>query len=331
MLESDISKERRISKTPRNCSISAKDLGEFFECSGLQLLGDLSHLKKGLEDMDCFSLLPSLAGRNLEVVALSLSLSLSLSILDQIKENKLHAYVLISVYDDSIESFVKAKKDLELTLASEALHAGYDYDEKVYAAAKAVDVGMIEYDSDDNLIIVDEKKIEPIPPLDHSSIDYEPFNKAFIRSPLQYQQKTSSGKTTAFVLPMTVHTIRRSVWTRILHQSYTSGRLGREVNFDKAWVNACLKLIPMLHRLASDTHEAYSGTCTTIKPSALQLHSAPCTWAIVRRQIPLEMGHTSSSSNSAKMSTFNANGSRLMPILINWAILIKPKIHGNSN
>ncbi|KAK7304924.1 hypothetical protein VNO77_42818 [Canavalia gladiata] len=154
MLESDISKERRISKTPRNCSISAKDLGEFFECSGLQLLGDLSHLKKGLEDMDCFSLLPSLAGRNLEVVALSLSRSYSL-------------------------------RNLELTLASEALHAGYDYDEKVYAAAKAVDVGMIEYDSDDNLIIVDEKKIEPIPPLDHSSIDYEPFNKDF------YKESTS--------------------------------------------------------------------------------------------------------------------------------------------
>ncbi|XP_020234842.1 DEAD-box ATP-dependent RNA helicase 24 [Cajanus cajan] len=81
--------------------------------------------------------------------------------------------------DDPMESFLKAKKDLGLTLASEALHAGYDSDEEVYAAAKAVDAGMIEYDSDDNPIVIDKKKIEPIPALDHSSIDYEPFNKDF--------------------------------------------------------------------------------------------------------------------------------------------------------
>lgn len=81
--------------------------------------------------------------------------------------------------DDPMESFLKAKKDLGLTLASDALHAGYDSDEEVYAAAKAVDAGMIEYDSDDNPIVIDKKKIEPIPALDHSSIDYEPFNKDF--------------------------------------------------------------------------------------------------------------------------------------------------------
>lgn len=81
--------------------------------------------------------------------------------------------------DDPMESFLRAKKDLGLTLASEALHAGYDSDEEVYAAAKAVDAGMIEYDSDDNPIVLDKKKIEPIPALDHTSIDYEPFNKDF--------------------------------------------------------------------------------------------------------------------------------------------------------
>ena len=83
------------------------------------------------------------------------------------------------VEDDPMESFLRAKKDLGLTLASEALNAGYDSDEEVYAAAKAVDAGMIEYDSDDNPIVLDKKKIEPIPALDHSSIDYEPFNKDF--------------------------------------------------------------------------------------------------------------------------------------------------------
>ncbi|KAJ8748263.1 hypothetical protein K2173_000835 [Erythroxylum novogranatense] len=81
--------------------------------------------------------------------------------------------------DDPVESFLKAKKDLGLTLAQDALHAGYDSDEEVYAVAKAVDAGMVEYDSDDNPVVVDKKKIEPIPALDHSSIDYEAFNKDF--------------------------------------------------------------------------------------------------------------------------------------------------------
>ncbi|GLT43120.1 hypothetical protein SLA2020_170910 [Shorea laevis] len=87
--------------------------------------------------------------------------------------------------DDPIESFLRAKKDVGLTLAADALHAGYDSDEEVYAAAKAVDAGMLEYDSDDNPVVQDKRKIEPIPALDHSSIDYEPFNKDF------YEEKAS--------------------------------------------------------------------------------------------------------------------------------------------
>lgn len=91
--------------------------------------------------------------------------------------------------DDPMESFLRAKKDVALQLASDALHAGYNSDEEVYAAAKAVDAGLIEYDSDDNPIVLDKKSIEPIPALDHSSIDYEPFNKDF------YEEKPSiSGK-----------------------------------------------------------------------------------------------------------------------------------------
>lgn len=81
--------------------------------------------------------------------------------------------------DDPVESFLKAKKDLGLTLAADALNAGYNSDEEVYAAAKAVDAGMLDYDSDDNPIVVDKRKIEPILALDHSSIDYEPINKDF--------------------------------------------------------------------------------------------------------------------------------------------------------
>ncbi|KAG8389570.1 hypothetical protein BUALT_Bualt02G0242900 [Buddleja alternifolia] len=89
------------------------------------------------------------------------------------------------VEDDPMESFLMAKKDLGLQLAADALHAGYNSDEEVYAAAKAVDAGMLEYDSDDNPVVMDKKKIEPIPALDHSLIDYEPFNKDF------YEEKPS--------------------------------------------------------------------------------------------------------------------------------------------
>ena len=87
--------------------------------------------------------------------------------------------------DDPMDSFLRAKKDVVLTLASDALRAGYDSDEEVYAAAKAVDAGLVEYDSDDNPVILDKRKIEPIAALDHSSIDYEPFSKDF------YEEKPS--------------------------------------------------------------------------------------------------------------------------------------------
>ena len=91
--------------------------------------------------------------------------------------------------DDPMETFLRAKKDLGLTLASDALRAGYDSDEEVYAAAKAVDAGLLEYDSDDNPVVLDKKRIEPISALDHSEVDYEPFNKDF------YEEKDSiSGK-----------------------------------------------------------------------------------------------------------------------------------------
>lgn len=87
--------------------------------------------------------------------------------------------------DDPMESYLKAKKDVGLALASEVMNAGYNSDEEVYAAAKAVDNGMLEYDEDDNPIMVDKKRIEPIAPLDHSCVDYEAFNKDF------YEEKPS--------------------------------------------------------------------------------------------------------------------------------------------
>ncbi|RRT70029.1 hypothetical protein B296_00029501 [Ensete ventricosum] len=55
----------------------------------------------------------------------------------------------------------------------------YDSNEEVYAATKAVDLGMVEYDLDNNPIMVDKRKIKRIPALDHSTIDYKHFNKDF--------------------------------------------------------------------------------------------------------------------------------------------------------
>ncbi|KAF9619822.1 hypothetical protein IFM89_009573 [Coptis chinensis] len=97
-------------------------------------------------------------------------------VVKKIKEDKYRD----DIEDDPVESYLRAKKDIGLTLASDVLQAGYGSDEEVYEAAKAVDAGIVEYDSDDNVIVIERKKqIEPIPALDHSEIDYDGFNKDF--------------------------------------------------------------------------------------------------------------------------------------------------------
>jgi hypothetical protein len=59
------------------------------------------------------------------------------------------------------DSYLCAKKDAGLALAAGVMNAGYNSHQEVYAAAKAVDTGMMEYDSDDNPIVVpDKRKIE---------------------------------------------------------------------------------------------------------------------------------------------------------------------------
>lgn len=55
--------------------------------------------------------------------------------------------------------------------------SGYGSDEEVYATARAVDDAE---DADvDARAPIDRKKIEPLAPLDHASIDYEDFAKSF--------------------------------------------------------------------------------------------------------------------------------------------------------
>ncbi|KOM39392.1 hypothetical protein LR48_Vigan03g277400 [Vigna angularis] len=131
--------------------------------------------------------------------------------------------------DDPMESFLKAKKDLGLTLASEALHAGYDSDEEVYAAAKAVDAGMSEQDVSEyrkSLAIrvsgFDVPK--PIKAFEDCGFPSQIMNaikKQGYEKPTSIQcqalpvvlsgrdiigiAKTGSGKTASFVLPMIVH------------------------------------------------------------------------------------------------------------------------------
>ncbi|CAM6121392.1 unnamed protein product [Calypogeia fissa] len=95
-----------------------------------------------------------------------------------VKSDRKQAELSEEEEDDPVESYLRSHRDTGLSLAAEALHAGYDSDEEVYAAAKAVDNGTVEYDSDDNPIVtVNRKKIDSLPELDHSDIDYQPFNK----------------------------------------------------------------------------------------------------------------------------------------------------------
>ncbi|GJP78338.1 hypothetical protein CLOP_g8656 [Closterium sp. NIES-67] len=102
---------------------------------------------------------------------------------------------------DLLDSFLSARKSAGLSVAAEAVMGrGYDSDEEVYAAAKAVDAAAaaaaaagaaggaagsaLEYDSDDNPIVPDsvtslKSKMDALGHVDHSAIDYDEFEKAF--------------------------------------------------------------------------------------------------------------------------------------------------------
>lgn len=51
---------------------------------------------------------------------------------------------------------------------------------QVYAAAREME-SQIEYDENDMPILKDQKEIEPLPPVDHSTIEYYEFRKDFYR------------------------------------------------------------------------------------------------------------------------------------------------------
>ncbi|CAI5479284.1 unnamed protein product [Closterium sp. Yama58-4] len=101
---------------------------------------------------------------------------------------------------DLLDSFLRARKSAGLSVAAEAVMGrGYDSDEEVYAAAKAVDAAAaaaaaaaaggaagsaLEYDSDDNPIVADsvtslKSKMDALGHVDHSAIEYDEFEKDF--------------------------------------------------------------------------------------------------------------------------------------------------------
>ena len=54
--------------------------------------------------------------------------------------------------------------------------ADYGSDDEVYALASAVDAADPQYEDERSS---DKKSIDPLPPVDHSNIEYDEFNKDF--------------------------------------------------------------------------------------------------------------------------------------------------------
>lgn len=54
--------------------------------------------------------------------------------------------------------------------------ADYASDDEVYALAQAVDAADPQYEEERS---ADKKSIDPLPPVDHSNVDYDDFNKDF--------------------------------------------------------------------------------------------------------------------------------------------------------
>lgn len=54
--------------------------------------------------------------------------------------------------------------------------ADYASDDEVYALAQAVDAADPQYEEERS---ADKKSIDPLPPVDHSNVDYDDFDKDF--------------------------------------------------------------------------------------------------------------------------------------------------------
>ncbi|KAJ3047310.1 hypothetical protein HK097_011652, partial [Rhizophlyctis rosea] len=88
--------------------------------------------------------------------------------------------------DDNIESYIKHMKEKGIDVGSgkgqNATHnSDADSDEEVYATARAIDAATANIDPDDlnASLYFTKKEIEPLPPVDHSTISYLEIEKDF--------------------------------------------------------------------------------------------------------------------------------------------------------
>eukprot|EP00658_Telonema_sp_P-2_P009411 TRINITY_DN13524_c0_g1_i3.p1 TRINITY_DN13524_c0_g1~~TRINITY_DN13524_c0_g1_i3.p1 ORF type:complete len:816 (-),score=214.97 TRINITY_DN13524_c0_g1_i3:194-2641(-) len=145
--------------------------------------------------------------------------------------------------DDAMMSYLKARKAkaAKILLAEAAKDSGSkigakfklkqddedgrDSDDEVYEAARALE-SQIVYDENDMPILKDQKEIEPLPPVDHDSIQYYDFRKNFYRedpeiakmgaNELKILQKQLEIKVSGFDCPNPVHTFEQLRLSKIL-------------------------------------------------------------------------------------------------------------------
>lgn len=70
--------------------------------------------------------------------------------------------------------------------------ADYGSDDEVYALASAVDAADPRYEEERS---ADKKAIDPLPPVDHSNIEYDGFVKDFYQEPAEISAMTPAEVT----------------------------------------------------------------------------------------------------------------------------------------
>ena len=70
--------------------------------------------------------------------------------------------------------------------------ADYGSDDEVYALASAVDAADPRYEEERS---ADKKAIDPLPPINHSNIDYDDFVKDFYQEPAEISAMTPAEVT----------------------------------------------------------------------------------------------------------------------------------------
>jgi hypothetical protein len=74
---------------------------------------------------------------------------------------------------DHMESYIAAHAARQQAVSKENVSTAYDSDEEVYATARAIE------EANDASIDRSRKDVDPLPDIDHSTIDYKPFRRNF--------------------------------------------------------------------------------------------------------------------------------------------------------